>query len=84
MEEYSYTDYFEIMKLNSYKDTDSLYINLSSKPSSDSKEIAEGIVLDFDAVGNITGIDIDNASRKIDLHEVILNKIPAEFEALTA
>jgi uncharacterized protein YuzE len=72
------------MKLNYYKDTDSLYINLSSKPSSDSREIAEGIVLDFDTEGNITGIDIDNASKKIDLHEVILNKIPSEFEARTA
>jgi len=72
------------MKLNYYKDTDSLYIDLSSKPSADSKEISEGIVLDYDADGNIAGIDIDNASRKIDLREVILNKIPAEVEALTA
>jgi len=72
------------MKLNYYKDTDSLYIKLSPKPSSDSREIAEGIVLDFDAEGNITGIDIDNASKKIDLHEVILSQIPAESEALTA
>jgi uncharacterized protein YuzE len=72
------------MKLNHYKETDSLYIHLSSKPSRESREIAEGIVLDLDADGNITGLDIDNASRKIDLHEVILSKIPSEFEALTA
>ncbi len=72
------------MKINYYKDTDSLYIDLSSKPSADSREVSEGIVLDYDAEGNITGIDIDNASRKIDLREVILSKIPAEVEALTA
>ena len=72
------------MKLNYYKDTDSLYIDLSSKTSADSREISEGIVLDFDADGNISGIDIDNASKKIDLHEVILSKIPAEVEALIA
>ena len=71
------------MKLNYYKDTDSLYIDLSSRPSADSREISEGIVLDYDSAGNITGIDIDNASRKIDLREVILSKIPAEVEALT-
>lgn len=47
-------------------DTDSLYIDLSSKPSVDSREISEGVVLDYDADGNLTGIDIDNASRKID------------------
>jgi uncharacterized protein YuzE len=72
------------MKLNYYKETDSLYIDLSSRPSADSKEISEGVVLDYDADGNITGIDIDNASRKIDLREVILNKIPSEVEAMTA
>ena len=70
------------MKLNYYKDTDSLYIDLSSRPSVSSVEISEGIVVDYDANGNITGIDIDNASRKIDLREVILNKIPAEVEAV--
>ena len=72
------------MKLSYYKDTDSLYIDLSSKPSANSKEISAGIVLDYDAEGNIVGIDIDNASRKIDLHEIILSKIPSEVEALTA
>jgi len=72
------------MKLNYYKDTDSLYIDLSSRPSAESKEISEGVVLDYDAEGNITGIDIDNASRKIDLREVILSRIPADVEALTA
>jgi len=72
------------MKLNYHKDTDSLYIDLSSKPSAESREISEGIILDFDAKGDIVGIDIDNASRKINLKEVILNKIPAESGILTA
>ena len=72
------------MKLNYYKDTDSLYIDLSSRPSVDSREVSAGIVIDYDSDGNITGIDIDNASRKIDLHEVILSKIPSDIEALTA
>ena len=72
------------MKINYYRDTDSLYIDLSSTPSSESKEISEGVVLDYDANGNLVGIDIDNASRKIDLKEVVLSKIPAELETLTA
>lgn len=71
------------MKLNYYRDTDSLYIDLSARPSTESKEISEGVVLDYDADGNLVGIDIDNASRKIDLKEVVLSKIPAEVEALT-
>jgi uncharacterized protein YuzE len=71
------------MKLNYYKDTDSLYIDLASKPSTESREITEGIVLDYDADGNLVGIDIDNASRKVDLREVILSKIPVEVQAVT-
>ena len=72
------------MKLKYYRDTDSLYIDLVSTPSAESKEISEGVVLDYDAAGNLVGIDIDNASRKIDLREVILSKLPAEIESLTA
>jgi uncharacterized protein YuzE len=71
------------MKLNYYRDTDSLYIDLSSKPSAESREITEGVVLDYDSAGNLVGIDIDNASRKVDLREVILSKIPAEVQAVT-
>jgi len=72
------------MKLNYYPETDSLYIDLSSKPSKESVEISEGVVLDYDDAGNITGIDIDNASHKINLNEIILNRIPAQLQSITA
>ena len=65
------------MKLNYYPETDSLYIDLSSTPSVESREISEGIVLDYDSEGRLAGIDIDNASHKIDLQQVVLSKIPA-------
>ena len=41
------------MKMSYYKDTDSLYIDLSEKPSKESLEVAPGIVLDFDEDNNI-------------------------------
>lgn len=72
------------MRLKYYHDTDSLYIDLVATPSAESKEISEGVILDYDANGNLVGIDIDNASRKIDLKEVILSKIPAEIKSITA
>ena len=53
------------MKLNYYPDTDSLYIDLSEKPSVKCREISEGVVLDYDAEGILVGIDIDNASTKM-------------------
>ncbi len=40
------------MKLNYYPDTDSLYIDLSVKPSVESREVSEGVVLDYDEAGN--------------------------------
>jgi uncharacterized protein YuzE len=68
------------MRINYYAETDSLYIDLSSKPSADSREVAEGIVLDYDADGNLVGIDIDQASTKLEIKELILSKLPAEVK----
>ncbi len=72
------------MKLSYYPETDSLYIDLSSKPSTESLEISDGIVLDYDEDGHITGIDFDNASHKIDLNEITLNKYPAHQKSIAA
>jgi len=72
------------MKLNYYPDTDSLYIDLSSKTSVDSIEISDGVVLDYDAEGNLVGIDIDNAGNKIDLKELVLNQLPVKQQRISA
>ena len=64
------------MKLHYYPETDSLYIDLNSRPSADSREVAEGLVLDFDAEGNIVGIDIDRASQKLDLKSLETVSLP--------
>ena len=72
------------MKLNYYPDTDSLYIDLSGRPSSESREISEGVVLDYDADGRLVGIDIDTASNKIELHRLILSKLPGRVETEAA
>jgi uncharacterized protein YuzE len=69
------------MKLNYYADTDSLYIDLAERTSVESREISAGVVLDYDAEGNLVGIDIDNASRKVDLKKLTLNKLPAIIQS---
>ncbi len=70
------------MKVNYYPDTDSLYIDLSEQPSVESREISEGVVLDYDASGKLVGIDIDNASTKVELHRFVVSKIPASIETI--
>jgi uncharacterized protein YuzE len=72
------------MKLTYYPDTDSLYIDLSEQPSVDSQEITEGIVLDYDASGNLVGIDIDNASKKVQLIVLTLSRLPTEIQTIVA
>ncbi len=66
------------MKFYYYPETDSLYIDLSERPSVDSREVAPGVVLDFDAEGYLVGIDIQHASRF-----VTLNRLEAEALPLT-
>ena len=70
------------MKVNYFPDTDSLYIDLSEQPSVESREISEGVVLDYDAAGHLVGIDIDNASTKVELHRFVVSKMPAPVETI--
>jgi len=72
------------MKLNYHPDTDSLYIDLSERTSVETREISEGILLDYDANGNLVGIDIDNASKKVQLKDLILSKLPSKVETVAA
>ncbi|MGH9510613.1 MAG: DUF2283 domain-containing protein [Terriglobales bacterium] len=55
------------MKLHYDRETDSLYIDLNSRPSADSREIQEGVVVDVDSNGKLVGIDIQHASEVLDL-----------------
>jgi uncharacterized protein YuzE len=68
------------MKLNYHPETDSLYIDLSERPSAESREVSEGVVLDYDVDGRLVGIDIDNASNKIELGKLILSNLPGKVE----
>lgn len=62
--------------------TDSLYIHLSERSSVDSAEVADGVVLDYDANGALVGVDVQHASKKADLQRLVVNHMPfAELEA---
>ena len=64
------------MKFNYDLKTDSLYIELSEKPSVDSNEVSNGVVLDFDEVGNLVGIDVQHASKNVDLKHLETGSLP--------
>ncbi len=54
------------------KETDSLYIELSSQPGLDSEEVSEGVVVDYDKSGHIVGLDIENASKHFNLSSLVI------------
>jgi len=64
------------MKLHYYPETDALYIEFVERPGVDTDEVAQGVRVDFDADGNIVGIDIDHASEKLDLETLEARALP--------
>ena len=69
------------MKLNYYPDTDSLYIDLASAPSTDSREISNDLVADYDDQERIVGLDIQHASEYLDLSKVETHHLPLPISA---
>lgn len=57
------------MKLHYHADTDSLYVDLESGPGIETREVADGLNVDLDANGDVVGVDMDNASKRLDLLE---------------
>lgn len=64
------------MKLHYYPETDSLYIELSSADSAETRAISDSVNVDFDAEGGIVGIDIDHASKRLDLTSLETSELP--------
>jgi uncharacterized protein YuzE len=59
-----------------YPDTDMLYIKLADGISTESEEVASGIVLDFDEHNRVIGVEIEDASKFIDLSRLELRALP--------
>ena len=64
------------MKLHYYEETDSLYTDLSHRVSVVSREVVPGVVHDFDEEGHLGGIDIDDASKILDLTKLETESVP--------
>ena len=64
------------MKLHYYPETDSLYIEFADGPGVETREVIDGVNIDIDADGSVVGIDIDGASRKLDLATLEAEGLP--------
>jgi len=72
------------MKINYYPETDSLYIDLSEEPGVESREISDDVVLDYNAAGRLVGIDIDEASKRVQMDKLVLSQLPSTVETAAA
>ena len=66
------------MKITYDKATDSLYIHLCDRPSVDSDEMNDGVVLDYDANGTLVGIDVQHASQRADISKLAISPVLLE------
>ena len=64
------------LKFEYFQETDTLYIDIKESVSVESKEISQGIVLDFDENGQLTGIEIDNAKKVANLSRFETKSLP--------
>ncbi len=64
------------MKLHYYPETDSLYIELRDAQGTETRELSDGVNVDYGANGNVVGIDIDGASGKLDLTTLETSELP--------
>lgn len=64
------------MKIDYFPDVDQLSISFSNRKSVRTKEIASGVIVDWDSRGNMVAIDIEHASKKVDVKRLLLNNQP--------
>ncbi len=71
------------MNINYYAETDSMYIDLSAKPSVKSEAVSDDLVIDFGEHGEPVGIDIQHASKMLNLTELVTHNMPTKRIAVS-
>jgi len=70
------------MKIEYSKEVDALYVQFREVYVAKSKEIEEGVVIDFDEEAHIVGVEILDVSQRLmpqDLANISLESLPIEF-----
>ena len=63
------------MKIRYSADVDALYITLKDTDISESDEVSDGVIVDYDIDGNAVGIEILWVSEKADINQIIIQAI---------
>ena len=60
------------LRISYSKEADTLYIRLNDRKVETSDEVSDDVILDFDKDGNVVGIEILNASKKLNINELTI------------
>lgn len=71
------------MKVHYDNEVDALYMNLGDESPEGVIEITEGVNLDTTSDGKIVGIEILNASQKIDIRTILSYAIELDKDVIT-
>jgi uncharacterized protein YuzE len=69
------------MRIEYSKNIDALYIRLREAEIGDSVDIEEGVTVDLDEKGHIVGVEILDASEKMDISDLVninIENLPLE------
>ena len=69
------------MKYYYHAESDSLFISLRDGEYDESEEIYDGFVIDFDKSGRPLNIDIDHASKFVDIPRLLRSMAPEPEES---
>ncbi len=75
------------MRIEYSKQVDALYIHLREAPVVESRDVEEGVTLDFDAAGHLVGLEILDASERMGLSSLVnvsIENLPIERVPLEA
>ena len=65
------------MKARYFQDTDTLYFELRATEVTDTRNIDDDTILDYDAEGNVVGITLEHAGSKVGGGKVEFEMVPA-------
>lgn len=64
------------MTFDYFPDTDTLYIAFRPGPGADAAEVAPDVIFDYDANGDVIGLTVEHASKRVDLTSLSVTRIP--------
>ncbi|MEO0205901.1 MAG: DUF2283 domain-containing protein [candidate division WOR-3 bacterium] len=72
------------MKIEFDKQADALYIYIQEKPVKRTKEIEEGVLVDFDEANRLIGLEILDVTKRFNLSDIVnlqIENLPMEIPA---